>query len=840
MNASAGQTDPAARSGRGRRRWLSAVGFGTIAAVAALASVGLVASHDRAASALQDRYATRAALAAGAASTYAAQLMDAEQRSAAANLGGDTSSFDTVVNAFGFTNAVLLDGHGRLLRVFPPKPALVGVQIATRYGHLTAAVAGSRAISAVVPAAATSQPVVGFAVPFDTPTGRRVFSGAYAVRGTPLRAYLKAMVSLRTSRLYLVDDGGQILASSASDDAVRPLVAAEPALASPHGSGAAGRYGQEFVVSRPVLGTPWAVFAVITGSALLAPINGPGQYVPWAILGLLIVSSAVVWVLLLRRAADQITRRAREETFIRILKTEATHDPLTGLPNRALLTDRLAEAVTAATRDGTPLAVLFVDLDAFKDINDGSGHLLGDKVLVEVAARLRSAVRDGDTVARFGGDEFVVLLPQTDVAASAYIADRLLAGVLEPLEVDGRRLHVSASIGVAVSPPVAADALLRSADAAVYYAKSHGRAQVRMFVGELSERAEERARLSSDLQTGLHHDELNLIYQPVVDLASGHILGLEALARWQHPDRGEVLPDVFVKVAEETGLARRLDAWVLRRACTDMAELRRAGAVPANSYVAVNITAPSVSDQAFADVVQQVLSETELPTTALVVEVTETGVMADVDAGMRTLTALRALGVGVAIDDFGIGWSSLSYLKRLPANIVKLDRSFVARLHEDDEDLAIAASVIGLGQATGMTVVAEGVETPAQLAVLRQLRCSAGQGYLWHRGVPATEVAQAVRKTQQASQDVEPAPIRLPRRQSSKQRVGVEHGLGRLYELSEQGASMATIAAGLNRDGYRTVRGLRWHAKAVAAVLGGRALDAARALDPVPIPSPAP
>jgi len=449
----------------------------------------------------------------------------------------------------------------------------------------------------------------------------------------------------------------------------------------------------------------------------------------------------VLWV-----NTDVTDRRATEASFLQMLETEATHDPLTGIPNRALLDDRLKKAVASCQRNGTPLAVLFLDLDAFKDINDGSGHLLGDTVLVEVGTRIESVLRDGDTAARFGGDEFVVVLPNADEAAADVIAHRLLAAVREPMEVDGHRLHVSASIGLAVSPPVEPDALLRCADAAVYHAKSRGRAQVQAFVGELAARAEERFHLSSDLQDALDRDQLTLAYQPIVDLASGGVLGFEALARWQHPARGAVPPNLFVTLAEETGQARELDAWVLRRACAEMAGLRSTGAVPDGTYLSVNITAPSVTDQAIPDVVVQALSAAHLPPSALVIEVTETGVMADVDAGIRTLTALRALGVRVAIDDFGTGWSSITYLKRLPASILKLDRSFVARLHEDEEDLAIAASVIELGRATGMTVVAEGVETMEQLDTLRQLSCTAAQGYLWHHPVPAADVARAVRK----------------------------------------------------------------------------------------------
>ena len=443
---------------------------------------------------------------------------------------------------------------------------------------------------------------------------------------------------------------------------------------------------------------------------------------------------------------DVTERRATEAKFLQVLQDGATRDPLTGLPNRALLADRLDKAVAHSQRSQSPLAVLFIDLDDFKDINDGSGHLLGDKVLMEVARRLGSTLRDADTVARFGGDEFVVLLPDTGAVTADDVAHRLLAAVREPMQVDGHRLHVSASIGVAVSPPVEPGALLRSADAAVYYAKSCGRAQVRAFVGELSAKAEERLYLSSELRDALERDQLNLVYQPIVDLDSGNVIGIEALARWSHPARGQVPPDVFVAVAEQTGVARHLDSWVVRRACTEMAALRRAGAVNDDSYLAVNVTALSVGDPTFPAVVQQALADACLPPTALVVEVTETGVIKDLDAGIRTLTVLRDLGVRVAIDDFGTGWSSLTYLKRLPASLLKLDRSFVARLQEDEEDRAIAAAVVLLGQATGMSVVAEGVETTAQLEVLRALRCTAGQGYLWHHGVPVDRVAQAVRR----------------------------------------------------------------------------------------------
>ena len=454
---------------------------------------------------------------------------------------------------------------------------------------------------------------------------------------------------------------------------------------------------------------------------------------------------------------DVTERRATEARFIQMLEAEATHDPLTGLPNRALLADRLEMALAAARRTEVPVAVLFIDLDAFKDINDSSGHLLGDEVLVRVAGRLQTVVRDEDTVARFGGDEFVVLLPHTDETVANEIAERLLATVREPMVFDGQRLHLSASIGVAVSPPVEPSSLLQAADAAVYHAKSQGRGQVRDFVGELSMQAEERLRLSSDLRDAIDRDELHLVYQPLVDLRSGEVSGVEALARWRHVSRGLVPPDVFITVAEKTGLARRLDAWILSRACREFAGLRRAGDISRDSYLAVNMTASSVADENLPATVDAALSVSGLAPQALVIEVTETSVMTDLEAGVAVLEELRDRGVRIAIDDFGTGWSSLTYLKRLPANILKLDRSFVGRLDQDEDDLAIAAAVVQLGQTTGMTVVAEGVETASQLAVLRRLGCDEGQGYLWHAGVPSEQLRTALRET-----------VRVARRESER------------------------------------------------------------------------
>jgi EAL domain-containing protein (putative c-di-GMP-specific phosphodiesterase class I) len=317
-------------------------------------------------------------------------------------------------------------------------------------------------------------------------------------------------------------------------------------------------------------------------------------------------------------------------------------------------------------------------------------------------------------------------------------------------------------------------------------------------------------------------DALHLVYQPVMDLVSGEVLGIEALLRWEHPGRGQVPPSTFVAVAERTGLGRELDAWVLRHACVEFAQMRDAGTVPSASYLGVNVTASNVVDPGFPAAVEQALRHAGLPPAALVLEVTETGVMNDLEMGVRMLTRLTESGVRIAIDDFGTGWSSLTYVRALPASIIKLDRSFVARLHEDDADLAIAASVVELGRATRMTVVAEGVETQAQLAVLRRLGCSAGQGFLWHAGARAAGVGQALSEAAAVTAEPPALPSRAPRQRLE---VGPEHGLVRLWELHGDGASLATIAAALNREGFRAPSGHRWHGKAVARVLAEPSLS---------------
>ena len=427
------------------------------------------------------------------------------------------------------------------------------------------------------------------------------------------------------------------------------------------------------------------------------------------------------------------------------LNHQASHDALTGLPNRTLLADRMAQALASAERRAVPVAVLFIDLDQFKGVNDVHGHLGGDELLIEVARRLRAVTRPADTVARFGGDEFVVVCDDLDAQAALALTARIEDAFRLPIRVGQHSLRVSASIGIAVSPPLQPepDVLLRSADAALYEAKSSGRARSRIFDASLSQRSAERLELTSDLREAFESEALQLHYQPVIDLATGGLVGLEALARWQHPTRGWVPPNLFVPLAEQNGLSSALDQWVLRRACADAAALRSLGFLPAAARVAVNISANNVGDVELLRWVQEAAAASALPLDALEVEVTETALLADAARAGQALSALRRLGVTVALDDFGTGFSSLTNLRTLPVTTIKIDRSFIQHITDRADDFAIVTSLVELGRAVGLRTVAEGVETPEQLDLLRRLGCVAGQGYLWSGALSVDELPHA-------------------------------------------------------------------------------------------------
>ena len=428
-----------------------------------------------------------------------------------------------------------------------------------------------------------------------------------------------------------------------------------------------------------------------------------------------------------------VTARHR---FEEELAHRALHDPLTGLPNRVLFLDRLRHALVRLRRQGGEIAVLFVDLDRFKLVNDGLGHTIGDDVLVEAAKRLAEASRAEDTVARFGGDEFTILCEGADEAAAREIADRIIEQFARPFTHDGHEFHLSASIGIRVGPPASAspDTLLRDADIALYAAKEGGRSRVELFDPAARPQVVDVLATEHALRLALRRDELRLHYQPCVDLETGHINGVEALVRWEHPERGLVPPGDFIPVAEETGLIVPMGEWVLREACRQLASWRRSGIVGPDIGMAVNVSARQLSHPALPQTVADALTDSGLDPTALCLEITESAVVQDTDVALRSLNAIKDLGVVIALDDFGVGFSSLSQIREMPpVDLIKLDRSFTAGLGRNDSDAAVVTAVLSLANSLGLTAIAEGVETEDQLGRLRLLGWEVGQGFYFAR-----------------------------------------------------------------------------------------------------------
>jgi len=432
------------------------------------------------------------------------------------------------------------------------------------------------------------------------------------------------------------------------------------------------------------------------------------------------------------------------------LRNQAWHDGLTGLANRALFTDRVNHAIARQARAGSPLSVLFLDLDDFKTLNDTMGHGAGDIVLGAVARRLEGCVRPGDTVARFGGDEFAVLLEASGQADAERVAGRILERLAEPFAVLDRDVQMRASVGVAVvatgDETGSVDDVLGNADAAMYVAKARGKNRVEVFEAGIRTAAVERSGLRTDLGWALERGQLEVHYQPVIDIAGGAVVGFEALVRWHHPRRGLLLPGEFIDLAEESGLIVPIGAWVLAEACRQARSWIDAHGGD-RLTMAVNVSARQLHDAGLAATVAAALAASEVDPASLVLEITESVTMAETDVTISRLRALKDLGVGLAIDDFGTGYSSLRYLRRFPVDLLKIDRSFVAGVGRNPEDSAIVSSVIGLAHSFGLGVVAEGVETAEQLAELTRFGCDYAQGYHWLRPAAASEVESWLKAT---------------------------------------------------------------------------------------------
>ncbi|MGM0615915.1 MAG: putative bifunctional diguanylate cyclase/phosphodiesterase [Pseudomonadota bacterium] len=424
------------------------------------------------------------------------------------------------------------------------------------------------------------------------------------------------------------------------------------------------------------------------------------------------------------------------------LAFHATHDPLTGLGNRALFEDHLRHDSELAKRHAQQIAVLFIDLDEFKPINDTLGHSVGDKVLISVAQRLQAQIRPSDTLCRFGGDEFLLLLPDlVTTDQTEEIAHRLLASVSMPYHIDGHELHLSASIGIAVSHLELTEpcTLIQQADMAMYKAKRQGRNAVQRFTDDINTKLVQRVTLRNELHDVISKAQLDLYYQPLIK-NDGTLKGFEALLRWQHPEKGMISPFHFIPLAEQTGQIVALGQWVLERVARDLATL--APRMPSTCRIAINLSPLQFHRPDFLTGLTQTLQTTGLPAQQLEVELTESILMKDAKSAIERLNALRELGVSIAIDDFGTGFSSLNYLRHLPIDTLKIDRSFVTQLPENSKDAAVVNGIIGLAHNLGLTVVAEGIEHEQQHHALRQLNCDAFQGYLFARPMPLASLTE--------------------------------------------------------------------------------------------------
>jgi diguanylate cyclase (GGDEF)-like protein/PAS domain S-box-containing protein len=469
-----------------------------------------------------------------------------------------------------------------------------------------------------------------------------------------------------------------------------------------------------------------------------------------------------------RREAADAVRRARDELEVRVLERTAElaganallqgeiverrqaearvhhmayHDSLTGLPNRALLSDRLERAMLAAQRSGRKLAVMFIDLDRFKTINDSLGHLTGDHLLKGVASRLCRAVRASDTVARLGGDEFVVLVPGICAADECiHVAEKMIDALATPFPFEGRMLHITPSIGICLHPDDGADVetLMRHADAAMYHAKASGRNNYQFFTQRMNQAAAQHFELESSLRGALAKEEFELYYQPIIDIGTRRVHAMEVLLRWRRPDGGLVLPDHFIPIIEENGLIVPIGEWVMRSACAQSVEWQRRGLEPVP--LAVNLSPRQFMHRGLIESIRRILDETGIDPALIEFEITETALMQHGEQTLEILGQINSMGIRLSIDDFGTGYSSLAYLKRFPVRKIKIDRAFIKDLEGSAEDRAIVAAIIALSTSLQLSVVAEGVETEGQYALLERSGCQYAQGYLF---APPVEGAEA-------------------------------------------------------------------------------------------------
>jgi len=631
----------------------------------------------------------------------------------------------------------VLAADGRLLASYP-RHAL-GTGLVRSGPDVRAALAGRLALSNVL-RAGSGHPLLSYAVPLATPHGRRVLVAVISVSQISefVGSFFPGAPAVAGSSAYVVDGNGRMLAFPGRGRVGDRL--AVPGLLALLRHARSGRLGDDFVVSSAIRSTPWRVVFVTPRAELYRSLEAPRRTA-------LIVFAGFALALLglfatgLRSLSDarRLAAATERATAASRLAHERLHDTLTGLPNRALFLDRLEQVMAGRARD--PLsssAVLFLDLDRFKRINDSLGHAFGDEVLRTAADRLRATVRPQDTVCRFGGDEFLLLCPDLlDADDALRIAERAQRALGEPLRIEGRDVRVTSSVGIAVLAPGdsarKADSLIRDADAAMYRAKERGGGGAELFDVALHREAVARLGTEAALRTAAVAGELRLHYQPIVELPSGTVVGAEALVRWERPGHGLLEPGAFIPLAEETGLVVGIGAWVLDQAMADAAEWAALGLIDEDFTLSVNLSRRQLAGTLLAPSVGRLVAGWRLPPRVLCLEVTETAVTHDLPAAERTLRALTDLGVRVAIDDFGIGQSSLERLGgTLPVDVLKLDRSFVSRI-EHARERAIVSAVGMLARDLEMTSVAEGIETPEQATAVADFGYARGQGFWFGR-----------------------------------------------------------------------------------------------------------
>jgi diguanylate cyclase (GGDEF)-like protein/PAS domain S-box-containing protein len=439
-------------------------------------------------------------------------------------------------------------------------------------------------------------------------------------------------------------------------------------------------------------------------------------------------------------ARDVTERKLAEET----INFQAYHDLLTKLPNRALLRDRLNMAINQAKRDNETLAVMFLDLDRFKNINDSLGHMIGDELLQQVSSRLQSCIRAGDTLARFGGDEFTLMLPKLHNGRSdaSKLAEKITRTLKQPFYVDGHELYVSASIGIALYPQdgITIDSMIKHADVAMYHVKGQGKNGYQFYSDEMNVPYVKKLSLDTGIHNALKNNEFKLVYQPQINLRTGEIVGVETLLRWDHPQHGQISPAEFIPFAEESGLIVEIGHWVIKSACAEMSRWRLSR-LP-DIRLAINISARQLMEDSIAEFIIDTLKSFNLPGHLLELEITENAILDDMDSVIRKLKKLSSYDINIAIDDFGTGYSSLSYLHKLPIHTLKIDRTFLKESRINKEDNTIINTIVAMAKGLKLNVIAEGVESQAQLDYLREIECSEAQGFLFGKPLPPDVIAQ--------------------------------------------------------------------------------------------------